>query len=77
MARERKWVEDREDLLSMDATHEAGRVIDSIALKLGLETFEAEAVDAHDQAPEHEEVIVEPASECLNRLEAAGMDTCN
>ena len=43
-----------------------------IALKLGLETLEADAVDAYYQPPEHEEVIVDPAPEYFKRLEAAG-----
>ena len=30
---------------------------------MGLETFEADAVDAYHQALEHEEVVVEPAPE--------------
>ena len=40
-----------------------------------LETFEADAVDAYFQAPEHEEVVVEPAPEYLERLAKAGRDT--
>ena len=50
-------------------------MIDFLALKLGLETFEADAVDAYYQAPEHEEVVVEPAQEYLERLAKAGRDT--
>ena len=42
------------------ATQSASRVIDFLALKIGLGTFEA---DAYYQAPEHEEVVVEPAPE--------------
>ena len=48
---------------------------DFLALKMGLETFEADAVDAYYQAPEHEEVVVEPAPEYLERLAKAGRDT--
>ena len=44
-------------------------------MKMGLGTFEADAVDAYYQAPEHEEVVVEPASECVERLAKAGRDT--
>ena len=44
---------DREDLFSHGATHSAGRVLDFTALKLGLETLEADAVDVFSQAPEH------------------------
>ena len=61
VGREYKWAEHREDLFSSGATHAAGRMVDFLALKMGLETFEADAVDAYYQAPEHEEVVVEPA----------------
>ena len=44
-------------------------------LKLGLETFETDAVDAHYQAPEHMEVVVELAAENLEPLARAGKDT--
>ena len=49
-------------------------MIDFLALKMGLETFEADAMDAY-QAPEHEEVVVEPALEYLERLAKAGRKT--
>ena len=55
VGREDKWAEHREDLFSFGATHSASRVTDFLALKMGLETFEADAVDAYYQAPEHEE----------------------
>ena len=70
-----KWAEYREDLFSPGATQSAGRMIDFVALKMGLETFEADAVDAYYQAPEHEEVVVESAPEYLERLTKAGRDT--
>ena len=57
--REYIWAERREDLFSPGATHAASRVIDFLALKMGLEKFEADAVDAYYQAPEHEQVVVE------------------
>ena len=69
------WAEHREDLFSPGETHSASRVIDFLALKMGLETFEADAVDAYYQAPEHEEVAVEPAPEYLERRAKAGRDT--
>ena len=56
-------------------THSAGRMMDFLALKMGLETLEADAVDAYYQAPEHEEVVVEPAPEYLERLATAGRVT--
>ena len=39
------------------------------------ETFEADAVDEYDQAPDHEEAIVESAPDCLKTIEAEGKDT--
>ena len=42
---------------------------------MGLERLEANAVDANCQAPEHEEVVVEPAPEYIERLAKAGRDT--
>ena len=43
VGRDCAWAEHREDLFSLGATHSAGRVTDCLALKLGLETFEAYA----------------------------------
>ena len=60
-----RWAEHREGLVSPGARNSAGRVIDFIVLKLGSKTFEADAVDAYYQAPEHEEVVMEPAAECM------------
>ena len=42
---------------------------------MGLETYEADAVDAYYQASEHDEVVVEAAPEYLERLAKAGRDT--
>ena len=61
-------------MFSLGATQSASRVIDFLALKMGLKTFEAEAVDAYYQALEPEEVVVEPAQEYLERLAKAGRD---
>ena len=74
VGRENKWAEHREDF-SPGATHSASRVIDFLALKMGLETFEADAVESYYQTPEHEEVVVEPAPEYLERLAKAGRNT--
>ena len=60
-------------MFSPGASHSASRVIDFLASKMGLETFEADAVDAY-QAPEHGEVAVEPALEYLERLAKAGRE---
>ena len=50
-------------------------MVDFQAFKMCLETFESDAVDAYCQAPEHEEVVVEPAPEYLERLTKARRDT--
>ena len=75
VGREYKWAEHREDLFSLRATHSASRVKDFLALKMGMETFEADAVDAHYQALEHDEVVVEFAPEYFERLAKAGSGT--
>ncbi len=75
VGREYKRAEHREDLFSPGATQSASRVMEFLAWKLGLETFEADAVDAYCQAPEHEEVVVELDPEYLERLAKAGKDT--
>ena len=41
VGREYKWAEHSEDLFPLGATHSASRAIDFLALKMGLETFEA------------------------------------
>ena len=75
VGREYKWEGHRADLFSPGATQSAGRMIYFLALKMGLEPFEADAVDAYYQAPEHEEVVVEPALEYLERFTKAGLNT--
>ena len=50
VGREYKLAEHRKDLFSSGATRSAGRLIDFLALKMGLETFEAHAVGEHYQA---------------------------
>ena len=62
-------------LLSPGATQSACRIIDFLPCKLGLETFEADAVDTYYQAQECEGEMVEPAPECLERLAKAGRDS--
>ena len=46
-----------------------------LASEMGLETFEADAVDAYYHAPEHEEVVLELAPDYQQRLAKAGRDT--
>ena len=69
------WRVHRDDLFSIGATHSAGLMIDFLALKMGLEKFEAGAVDAYCQALEYEEVVLEPAPEYFERIAKAGRDT--
>ena len=68
VGRQYNWAEHRDDLISFGATQSASLVTDFLALKMGLDTFEADAVDAYFQAPEHEEVVVEPARSTWNDL---------
>ena len=52
VGQEHKWAEHRKDLFSPGATPPLRHVKDFSAWKMGLETFEADAVDAHYQPPE-------------------------
>ena len=58
VARECMWLKHRSDF-SPGTTRSAGRVIAFTALKLGLETFDADDVDVGYQAPTQENVVVE------------------
>jgi hypothetical protein len=76
VGREYKWQELRDDLFAPGATHSCGRIIDYLSLKnSGWTTFELDAVDAFYQAPEHENVVVDPPEEYLERLRAEGKST--
>ena len=75
VGREFKWQEFREDLFAPGASHCTTRVIDYLALKKGHTTFAFDAIDAYFQAPETEDVVVDPPLEYLKRLENAGKDT--
>ena len=49
--------------------------MDILSLKRRVPTFILECTDAYNQAPELDDVVVEPPEEYLNRLRAAGMST--
>ena len=50
VGREYKWAEHREDLFSPGAKHSAGRMKDFLALKMDLETLEADTCTARLQS---------------------------
>ena len=62
VGREYRWQEFREDFFARGASHCAGRTSNV-------------CTDAFHQAPELEDVVVEPPEEYLNRLRAADMRT--
>ena len=49
--------------------------MDILSLKRRVPTFTLDCTDACHQAPELDDVVVEPPEEYLNRLRAAGMST--
>ena len=49
--------------------------MDILSLKRRVPTFILDCKDAYHQAPELDDVLVEPPEEYLNRLRAAGMST--
>ena len=75
VGREYKWQAFREDLFAPGASHCTSRIIDYLALKKGYTTFAFDAIDAYFQAPETENIVVDPPLEYLKRLEEAGGDT--
>ena len=75
VGREYKWQEFREDLFAPGASHCTSRIIDYLALKKGYTTFAFDAIDANFQAPETEDVVVDPPLEYLKRLKDAGRET--
>ena len=64
-----------DDLFAPGAAHSTSRVIDFLALKENVVTFELDAVDAYYQAVQSEEIFVRPPKEYLERVAAAGGDT--
>ena len=72
---EYRWQEFREDLFDLGASYCTGRNVDILSLKRRVPTFALDCTDAYHQAPELDDVVVEPPEEYLNRLRAAGMST--
>ena len=75
VGREYRWQEFREDLFAPGASYCTGRIVDIFSLKRRVPTFTLDCTDAYHQAPEQDDVVVEPPEEYLNRLRAAGMST--
>ena len=65
VGREYRWQEFREDLFAPRASCCTGRIVDILSLKL----------HGYHQAPELDDVVVEPPEEFLKRFRAAGMST--
>ena len=64
-----------EDLFAPAASYCTGRIVDILSLKRRVQTFTLSCTDAFHQAPELEDVVVEPPEEYLNRLRTSGMCT--
>ena len=75
MGREYRWQEFREDLFAPGASYCTGRIVDILSLKRRVPTVTLDCTYAFHQAPELEDVVVEPPEEYLNRLRASGMCT--
>ena len=75
VGREDKWQVFREDLFAPRASYCTGRIVDILSLKRRVLTFTLDCTDAFHQAPELDDVVVEPPEEYLNRLRAAGKCT--
>ena len=71
VGREYRWQEFREDLFAPGTSYCTGRIVDILSLKRRVPTFTLDCADAYHQAPELDDVVVEPSEEYLNRLRAA------
>ena len=56
------------DLFAPGASYCTGRIVDILSLKRRVPTLTLDCTDAFHQAPELENVVVEPPEENLNRL---------
>ena len=75
VGREYTWQEFWEDLFGPGASFCTGRIVDILSFKRRVPTFTLDCTDAYHQAPELDDVVVEPPEENLNRLRAADMST--
>ena len=75
VGREYRWEEFRDDLFAPGASYCTGRIVDILSLRRRVPTFTLDCTDAFRQAPEPDDVVVEPPEENLNRLRAAGKST--
>ena len=75
VGREYRWQEFREDLFAPGASYCTGRIVDILSLKRRVPTFTLDCTDAFHQAPELDDMVVEPPEEYLYRLRAAGQCT--
>ena len=75
VGRECKWQEFREDPFAPGTSYCTGLIVDILSLKRRVPTFALDCTDAFHQAPELDDVVVEPKEEYLNRLRAAGKCT--
>ncbi|CAK0847992.1 unnamed protein product, partial [Prorocentrum cordatum] len=71
VCREFRWQEWRDDLFTPGSAPISNRLIDFVALKRGFEVMALDATDAFYQAPEHEDVVVDPPQEYLDRRTAS------
>ncbi|CAK0865232.1 unnamed protein product [Prorocentrum cordatum] len=75
VCREFRWQEWRDDLFTPGSAPISNRLIDFVALKRGFEVMTLDATGAFYRAPEHEDVVVDPPQEYLDRLQAEGKST--
>ena len=68
VGREHKWQESREDLFAPGASYCTGRIVDILSVKRRVPTFTLDCTDAYHQAPELEDVVVEPPEEYSESL---------
>ena len=75
VGREYRWEEFREDLFARGASYCTGRIVDILSLIRCVPTFTLDCTDTSHEAPEPDDVVVEPPEEYLNRFRAAGKNT--
>ncbi|CAK0869723.1 unnamed protein product [Prorocentrum cordatum] len=70
-----RWQEWRDDLFTPGSAPISNGLIDFMPLKRGFEAMALDATDAFYQAPEHEDVVVDPPQEYPDRLQTEGKST--